>query len=36
MKLEGGSIAWDNGVDIEPDVLCYDLKPAWSAEAPQA
>jgi hypothetical protein len=24
-----GAISWDNGADIDPDVLYYDLTPAW-------
>jgi hypothetical protein len=33
MKIEGGTIAWDNGADIDPDVLYYNLKPAWLEDA---
>jgi hypothetical protein len=29
VKVEGGTLAWDNGAVIDPDVLYYDLKPAW-------
>jgi hypothetical protein len=30
-----GTLVWDNGADLDPDVLCQDLTPAWR-EAQQA
>jgi hypothetical protein len=33
LGIEGGTIAWDNGADIDPDVLYYNLRPAWMEDA---
>lgn len=29
VKVVGNTIGWNNGAGIDPDVLYYDLKPAW-------
>ena len=32
VKVIDDTIGWENGADIDPDVLYYDLKPAWMEE----
>lgn len=36
MMIRGGTIAWPNGADIDPDVLYYGLVPAGLSEADPA
>ncbi len=36
IKVSGSTIGWENGTDIDPDVLYYGLTPAWAEEAAKA
>jgi len=36
VKVVENTIGWDNGASIDPDVLYYNLKPAWMEESSEA
>jgi hypothetical protein len=32
VQVRAGTLSWENGADIDPDVLYYELTPAWMEE----
>ncbi|MBP8130791.1 MAG: DUF2442 domain-containing protein [Candidatus Hydrogenedentes bacterium] len=36
VTVRGRTVAWENGADIDPDVLYYGLTPAWMEETETA
>lgn len=36
LRVENGVVTWNNGADIDPDVLYYGLTPAWMEQAEEA